>query len=159
MAHVSDYSNNHQVYTDFRFTGKCNCIKLPSQYLWDNTSSLPITDHISQHLRHSKFNEKKSTTFTVCRWWRYGPHVSRLDINSSLLTRPFWKAVNLAVRVSKVRTKFSDNIMNFWIRLLNNWWQESLFLAFIIILIILFLNFKYISAVCRIAQKNYANHL
>jgi len=38
MAHVSDHSNHHQVYTDFTFTGKCNYIKLPSQYLWDNTS-------------------------------------------------------------------------------------------------------------------------
>ena len=38
MAHVSDHSNHHQVYTNFTFTGKCNYIKLPSQYLWDNTS-------------------------------------------------------------------------------------------------------------------------
>ena len=159
MAHVSDYSNNHQVHTDFRFTGKCNYIKLPSQYLWDNTSSLTITDHISQHLRHSKFNEKKVLLSQSVDGGVTVPHVSRLDIYSSLLTRPFWKAVKLAVRVSKVRTKFSVNIMNFWIRLLNNWWQESLFLAFVIILIILFFNFKYISAVCRIAQKNYDNHL
>ena len=38
MAHVSSHSNHHQVYTDFIFIGKCNHIKLPSQYLWDNTS-------------------------------------------------------------------------------------------------------------------------
>ena len=38
MAHVSDHSNHHQAYTDFKCTGKCNYIKLPSQYLWDNTS-------------------------------------------------------------------------------------------------------------------------
>jgi len=38
MAHVSDHSNHHQVYTDFKFTGKCNYIKLPSQYSWNNTS-------------------------------------------------------------------------------------------------------------------------
>jgi len=38
MAHVLDHSNHHQVYTDFRFIGKCNYIKLPPQYLWDNTS-------------------------------------------------------------------------------------------------------------------------
>jgi len=38
MAHVSDHSKHHQVYTDFKYTGKCNYIKLPSQYLWDNTS-------------------------------------------------------------------------------------------------------------------------
>ena len=38
MTHVSDHSNHHQVYTDFKCTGKCNYIKLPSQYLWDNTS-------------------------------------------------------------------------------------------------------------------------
>ena len=38
MAHVSDHSNHHQVYTDFKFTGKCNYIKLPTQYLWNNTS-------------------------------------------------------------------------------------------------------------------------
>jgi len=36
--HVSDHSNYHQVYTDITFTGKCIYIKLPSQYLWDNTS-------------------------------------------------------------------------------------------------------------------------
>jgi len=38
MAHVSDHSKHHQVYTDFKYTGKCNYIKVPSQYLWDNTS-------------------------------------------------------------------------------------------------------------------------
>jgi len=38
MAHVSHHSNHHQVYTDLKFTGKCNYIKLPSQNLWDNTS-------------------------------------------------------------------------------------------------------------------------
>ena len=38
MAHVLDQSNHHQVYTDFKFIGKCNHIKLPSQYWWDNTS-------------------------------------------------------------------------------------------------------------------------
>ena len=38
MTHVSDHSNHHQVYTDLKCTGKCNYIKLPSQYLWDNTS-------------------------------------------------------------------------------------------------------------------------
>jgi len=38
MAHVLDHSNHHQVYTDFKCTGKRNYIKLPSQYLWDNTS-------------------------------------------------------------------------------------------------------------------------
>jgi len=38
MAHVSYHSKHHQVYTDFKYTGKCNYIKLPSQYLWDNTS-------------------------------------------------------------------------------------------------------------------------
>ena len=37
MAHVSSHSNHHQVYTDFIFIGKCNHIKLPAQYLWDNT--------------------------------------------------------------------------------------------------------------------------
>ena len=37
MAHVSDHSNHHQVYRDFKFTGKCNYLKLPSQYLSDNT--------------------------------------------------------------------------------------------------------------------------
>ena len=131
MAHVLDHSNHHQVYTDFRFTGKRNYIKLPSQYLWDNTSSLPITDHISPHLRHSKFNEKKVLLSQSADGGVTVPHVSRLDIYSSLLTRPFWKAVKLAVRVSKVRTKSSVNIMNFWIWLLNNWWQEFLFLAFI----------------------------
>ena len=31
-------SNHHQVYTDLKVIGKCNDIKLPSQYLWDNTS-------------------------------------------------------------------------------------------------------------------------
>ena len=36
--HVLDQSNHHQVYTDFKFIGKCNYIKLPSQYLWDNAS-------------------------------------------------------------------------------------------------------------------------
>jgi len=38
MAHVLDHSNHHQVYTDFKFIGKCNYIKLPPQDLWDNTS-------------------------------------------------------------------------------------------------------------------------
>jgi len=38
MAHVSSHSNHHQVYIYFIFIGKCNYIKLPSQYLWDNTS-------------------------------------------------------------------------------------------------------------------------
>jgi len=38
MAHVLDHSNHHQVYTNFKFIGKCNYIKLPTQYLWDNTS-------------------------------------------------------------------------------------------------------------------------
>ena len=159
MAHVSAHSNRQQVYTDFRFTGKCSYIKLPSQYLWDNTSSLPITDHISPHLRYSKFNEKKVPHSQSADGGDTVPHVSRLDIYSSLLTRTFWKAVKLAVRVSKVRTKSSVNIMNFWIRLLNNWWQESLFLAFIIILIILFLKFKKIRSVRRIAPEYYASHL
>jgi len=39
MAHVSDHSNHHQVYTYFPFTGKSNYIDLPSRYLWDNKSS------------------------------------------------------------------------------------------------------------------------
>jgi len=38
MANVSDHSKHHEVYRDFKFTGKCNYIKLPSQYLSDNTS-------------------------------------------------------------------------------------------------------------------------
>ena len=50
MAHVSSHSNHHQVYTDFTFIGKCNHIKLPSQYyyncpLW----SSPVT-YISNSL-------------------------------------------------------------------------------------------------------------
>jgi len=38
MTHVLNHSNHHQVYTNFKFIGKCNYIKLPPQYLWDNTS-------------------------------------------------------------------------------------------------------------------------
>jgi len=37
MAHVLDNSIHH-VYTDLKFIGKCDYIKLPSQYLWDTTS-------------------------------------------------------------------------------------------------------------------------
>ena len=80
MAHVSAHSNRHQVYADFRFTGKCNYIKLPSQYLWDNTSSLPITDHTSSHHRNSKFNEKKVLLSQSADGGVTVPHVSRPDI-------------------------------------------------------------------------------
>ena len=37
MAHVSAHSKHHQVYTDFKYTGICNYIKLSSEYLRDNT--------------------------------------------------------------------------------------------------------------------------
>jgi hypothetical protein len=50
-------------------------------------------------------------------------------------------------------------VLILWIWFLNNCRQDSLLLAFIIILIILFLNFKIIRAVCRIATENYTIHV
>ena len=38
MAQVLGHSNHHQAYRDLKFIGKCNYIKLPSLYLWGNTS-------------------------------------------------------------------------------------------------------------------------
>jgi hypothetical protein len=36
--HVSDHSIHYQAYTELKFTGKCNYMTLPSQYLWETTS-------------------------------------------------------------------------------------------------------------------------
>ena len=44
--------------------------------------------------------------------------------------------------------------MNFWIRFLKNWQQDSLFLAFIIILIILFWILKTLELYAELSQKN-----
>jgi len=43
--------------------------------------------------------------------------------------------------------------MNFWIWFLNNWRQDSLFLAFIIILIILYWIYKILELYAELPQK------
>ena len=87
------------------------------------------------------------------------PSVALLSRTSPLCTytqlfpRLFWKVVKFAFGVCKVRTKSGVNIMNFWIRFLNNWWQESLSLAFIINLIILFWILKILELYAELPRK------
>jgi hypothetical protein len=62
MAHVSDHSKHHQVYMDFKFTGKCNYIKLPSQYLWNNTS---LQKHLLLFLALQSLADHKPKTTAI----------------------------------------------------------------------------------------------
>ena len=95
----------------------------------------------------------KNTTFTVCRGWRYCPAQLPSILNLPFSGDLFEKLLSWQLGVCKVRTKSGLNIMNFWIRFLKNWRQDSLFLALIIIRIILFWILKILDLYAELPQK------